>query len=274
VLYPELCDPPTLLFPGLIRRAVAEGAWIHTPSRFIADQVVEEFSVHPDRVRAVHHGIPLPPPRSGDRSGPPVRLPDGCGRYVLAIGTVEPRKDYPLLVSAFGDVAAIHPEVALVVVGADGWGADRYAAAVAASPWRSRIVRAGYLDDATVAATLRHAAVLAYPSRYEGFGFPPLQAMAAGVPVVATAAGAVPEVVGDGAVLVDPGDRDGLAAAISRALDGGSGIEDQVARGLRRSAEFTWEACATGLAGLYRDACSDGGRAPTPAGPGPEEAGP
>ncbi|HEY5098328.1 MAG TPA: glycosyltransferase family 1 protein [Acidimicrobiales bacterium] len=293
VLYPELCDPPTLLFPGLIRRAVAEGAWIHTPSRFIADQVVEEFSVAPDRVRAVHHGIPLPPPHGGDRGGPPIPLPEGCDRYVLAIGTVEPRKDYPLLVSAFGAVAATHPEVALVVVGADGWGAERFAAAVEGSPWRSRIVRAGYLDDATLAATLRHASVLAYPSRYEGFGFPPLQAMAAGVPVVATAAGAVPEVVGDGAALVDPGDGDGLAAAISRLLDGGSEVEEQVARGLRRSAEFTWEACATGLAGLYRDACSDrgqvpgrgplappagDGRSPSPgapaAGPGPEGSGP
>ncbi len=278
VLYPELCDPPTLRFPGLIRRAVADGAWIHTPSRFIADQVVEEFSVPPDRVRAVHHGIPLPPSPGADRSGPPIRLPEGCGRYMLAIGTVEPRKDYPLLVSAFGEVAATHPEVALVVVGADGWGAERFAAAVEASPWRSRIVRAGYLDDVTVAAALRHAAVLAYPSRYEGFGFPPLQAMAAGVPVVATAAGAVPEVVGDGAVLVGPGDADGLAAAISRVLDGGSEVGAQVARGLRRSAEFTWEACAAGLADLYRDACSDGGRArgslAPPVGPRPEGGGP
>jgi glycosyltransferase involved in cell wall biosynthesis len=139
-------------------------------------------------------------------------------------------------------------------------------------------VRAGYLDDATVAAALGHAAVLAYPSRYEGFGFPPLQAMAAGVPVVATAAGAVPEVVGDGAVLVGPGDSDGLAAAISRVLDGGSEVAEQVARGLRRSAEFTWEACATGLAGLYRDACADGGRArgplAPPVGPRPEGGGP
>jgi glycosyltransferase involved in cell wall biosynthesis len=107
--------------------------------------------------------------------------------------------------------------------------------------------------------------------------------------VVATAAGAVPEVVGTGAVLVAPGDGDGLAAAINRVLDGGSGIEEQVARGLRRSAEFTWEACAAGLAGLYRDACSDGGggpgrgplapsgddgRSPAPAGPRPEGSGP
>ena len=72
--------------------------------------------------------------------------------------------------------------------------------------------------------------------------------------MVATAAGSIPEVVGDGALVVGPGDVDGLAAAISRVLDGGNGIEELVARGRRRSAEFTWEACADGLASLYSDA--------------------
>jgi glycosyltransferase involved in cell wall biosynthesis len=253
VLYPELCDPPTLRFPSLIRRAVAEGAWIHTPSQFVADQVVAEFSVDPARVRSVHHGIPpapAPPPLPCEL---PITLPEGCRRYVLAIGTIEPRKDYPLLVSAFGAVAAAHGDVALVVVGGDGWGAERFAAAVEASPARARIVRPGYLDDRSLDTVLRRASVLAYPSRYEGFGFPPLQAMAAGVPVVATAAGAIPEVVGDGAQLVEPGDGDGLAAALVWALDGGAAIDDLVERGRRRSGRFSWTACAEGLAHLYRD---------------------
>jgi glycosyltransferase involved in cell wall biosynthesis len=78
--------------------------------------------------------------------------------------------------------------------------------------------------------------------------------MAAGVPVVATSAGSVPEVVGDGAVLVDPGDRDGLADALSRVLRGGPEVQEMVDRALVRSGQFTWERCAAGLAGLYRDA--------------------
>jgi glycosyltransferase involved in cell wall biosynthesis len=250
VLYPELCDAATLAYPDLIRRAVAGGAWVHTPSQYVADQVVAELAVDPERVRSVHHGIPVLP-AGHPPGGPPITLPEGCRRYVLAVGTVEPRKDYPLLVEAFTPVAAAHPDVALVVVGSDGWGAERFGAALAASPVRSRIVRTGYLDDRDLAATLRGAAVLAYPSLYEGFGFPPLQAMAAGVPVVATSAGAIPEVVGDGALLVDPGDLDGLAGAMARALDGGPAIGQLVERGRVRSGTFSWERCAEGLAALY-----------------------
>jgi glycosyltransferase involved in cell wall biosynthesis len=254
VLYPELCEPATLEFPALIRRAVAEGAWVHTTSRFVADEVIAQFAVDPERIRVVYPGIPILDPGPEPDRGAPPRLPEGCARYVMAIGTVEPRKDYPLLVAAFGAVAAAHPEVALVIVGADGWGAERVAAAVEASPARDRILRPGYLDDRDLAATLAGASLLAYPSLYEGFGFPPLEAMAAGVPVVATAAGAVPEVVGDGALVVAPGDGDGLAGAISRVLDGGADIEDLVERGRRRSRQFSWDACAEGLVDLYGDA--------------------
>ena len=251
VRFPELCDTPTLAYPQLIRRAIDEGAWVHTPSSFVAEEVVAEFGVDPSRVRAVHHGVPELVP-SGDGSG--MALPAGCGRYVLAIGTVEPRKDYPLLVRSFDAVAADHSDVALVIAGGDGWGADAFGDAVAAAAAKDRIVRTGYLADADLSTALCGAAALAYPSIYEGFGLPPLQAMAAGVPVVATATGAVPEVVGDGAWLVASGDADAMAARLVEALNGGADVDALVARGRARAAEFSWERCADGLAGLYRDA--------------------
>jgi glycosyltransferase involved in cell wall biosynthesis len=278
VRYPQLCDPATLAFPALVRRAIAEGAWVHTPSRFVADEVVAHLGADPARVRAVHHGIPRTDGETdeeGDESTarcrglrvhphPPLELPDGCTRYVVAIGTIEPRKDYPLLVSAFDRVARAHTDVALVIVGGRGWGSEAVDAAVDASPVGRRVLRPGYLDGVLADAVLAGAALLAYPSVYEGFGFPPLQAMSMGVPVVATAAGAVPEVVADGAVLVEPGDVDGLAGALDRVLDGGGTVEELVARGLRRSRDFTWERCADGLANLYREVvaevATEGGR--------------
>jgi len=253
VRYPAMCDTATRVFPDIVRRAVAEGAWVHTPSQFIADEVVAELGVSSDRVRVVPHGIPrhTSGAESAVTSSSGVALPEGTRRYVLALGTVEPRKDLPGLVHAFDRLAGDEPDVALVFVGAPGWGDDALGRAVAESPWRDRIVRLGYLEDDELRVVLAGAAVLAYPSVYEGFGFPPLEAMEAGVPVVATAVGAIPEVVGDGAVLVAPGDPDALAAAILGLLKSAEARSTLIARGHQRAALFTWEACGQGLAELY-----------------------
>ncbi len=272
VRYPELCDGPSLRFPDLVRRAMARGAWVHTPSQFVAEEVVAELGGDPERVRAVHHGVPLQR-RSfaviGEREREAVELPAGVGRYVLAVGTVEPRKDLPGLVRAFDAVGADLPDVALVLAGPDGWGTAALEQAMAASRVRQRIIRLGYVSPAMLRRLLAGAAVLAYPSVYEGFGFPPLEAMAAGIPVVSTTAGALPEVLGDAAVLVPPGDPDALAAALVAVL-GEEGVRDElVARGRDRSARYTWEACASGLAALYDAAASDSpARRPARAGSG------
>jgi glycosyltransferase involved in cell wall biosynthesis len=254
VRFPELCDAPSLRFPALIRRAVAAGAWVHTPSAFVAAEVVEAFGVDPERVRAVHSGIPPLDPPSGPAPRRPARLlPDGTARYLLAVGTAEPRKDLPGLVAAFDELASRHPDLGLVLVGADGWGTAALHEAIARSPFSSRIARTGWLSDAARADLLAGAAALVYPSLYEGFGFPPLEAMVAGIPVVATRVGALPEVLGDGALLVAPRDVDALAGAIASVLDSGSTADALVARGRRQAQGFSWDRCAQGLSALYRD---------------------
>ena len=236
--FPELANPRTAVFPALVRRAIERGAWVHTPSRFVAAEVVDALGADPERVATVYHGVP-----PVEHGGP--RLVDGP--YILALGTVEPRKDLPSLVRAFHALADFHPGLQLVVAGPDGWGADPI-------PRSDRIHRMGWVDTATKSSLLEHAAVYAYPSRYEGFGFPPLEAMAMGVPVVATTAGALPEVLGDGALLVEPGDADALAEAIERAVTDEAVRSGLIERGRRQAATFDWADCAAGLASLYRRA--------------------
>ena len=267
--YPELCERSTLAYPDLIRQAVRRGSWIHTPSEYVAQEVVELLGADPDRVRAVLSGTPTTESggvapsvdeargtgTGGETGGdvPPIALPPGTERYVLSIGTAEPRKDLPSLVHAFEAVARGRPELALVLVGPDGWGAAALDQAIESSPVRERVVRARWLDDRRLDRVLRGAAVLAYPSIYEGFGFPPLQAMSVGVPVVATRAGALPEVLGDAAELVPPRHPAALAGALGDVLDDSKRRDRLVARGARRTAELTWERCAEGMSALYRE---------------------
>jgi glycosyltransferase involved in cell wall biosynthesis len=257
--HPELCDAATLAYPALIRRALHRGAWVHADSSFVAGEVVEAFGADPGRVRVVHPGVPPQPPVSEAGAQDTLRrlLPPGTGRYCLAVGTAEPRKDLPGLVRAFGAVAASHADVSLVLVGPPGWGESALDDAVAASPARGRIVRTGWVEDSDKAALISRAAVLAYPSLYEGFGFPPLEAMRAGVPVVATRAGSLPEVLGAGALLVDSGDTEGLAAALEGCLADDSARRDLVTAGSAWAARFSWESCGAGLEQLYRDAAGD-----------------
>lgn len=256
VRFPELCTPATLAFPDLVRRAARRGALVHTPSHAVAAEVVELLGLEEDRVRPVASGIPALPEVTDDQAQrvTSALVPPGVERYVLAVGTAEPRKDLPGLVAAFEELAPSRPGLGLVLAGPPGWGAGELAAAIAASPARGTVARLGWVDEVTLSSLVRRAAVLAYPSRYEGFGFPPLQAMALGVPVVTTATGALPEIAGPGSLLVPPGDPEALAAGLAEVLDHDERRHELVAAGRARAACFSWEACAEGLTALYDEA--------------------
>lgn len=245
VRFPEMSAPTSLLYPRLVKRAVDRGAWVHTGSRFVADEIQEYFGVEPERVKVVPPGIDVPLPRK--TAGP-------SGGYILGIGRIEPRKDFPSLVRAFDLIAGSHPDLELVIAGPPGWAEDDLERSIEAAAHRERIRRVGWVEDA--ARLIGGAAVFVYPSLYEGFGFPPLEAMALGVPVVATEAGSIPEVAGSAAELVPPGDVEGMAEAIQKVLTDDRRREQLIQAGSERAAGYTWEACSDGLALAYAELAS------------------
>jgi glycosyltransferase involved in cell wall biosynthesis len=250
VRFPELCAPASLRYPALVRRAVGRGAWVHTLATAIAEEILEHFAVPAERVRVVASGLDAPVGGDAARG----RAAAGAERYVLALGTVEPRKGLPELVRAVDRLAADRPDLHLVVAGPDGWGTTAFTGAVALARFGDRVRRVGWVDAGSKADLLAGARVLAVPSVYEGFGYPPLEAMALGTPVVATRVGSLPEVLGDAAAFVAPGDVDALAAELTTVIDDDAAHAQRAERGRANAARFTWGACGDGLVELYRDA--------------------
>jgi glycosyltransferase involved in cell wall biosynthesis len=254
VWYPELSTPDTLTFPRFIRLAIDRGAVIHVVSDFVAAEVRDHFDIEPERVVRVYSG--LVPSAGGDPARG--RRTAGADRYVLALGTVEPRKNLPNLVRAFDAAAGDDRDLVLLVAGPDGWGVEEFDAAVEGARHGDRVRRLGYVDDAERRDLLAGATVLAYPSIYEGFGHPPLEAMQAGIPVVASNAGALPEVLGEAALLPDPADVDALAEALHTVLADDDVRAQLIERGHERVTRYTWDRAGAEFADLYRRVSNDG----------------
>jgi glycosyltransferase involved in cell wall biosynthesis len=206
----------------LVPLVVRAASRVIAVSEFTKRELVELLDVPEERVAVVANAVE------------PVFAPEGPraeGDYVLAVGTLEPRKNLARLAQA-----ATRLGVELRIVGARGWGRVELPGSVR---WL------GEVPDEELAALYRGAGCLAYPSLYEGFGIPVLEAMACGCPVVTSAGGACEEVAGGAAVLVDPLEVESIADGIERARDGAAGIE--------RARAFSWEAAAAATAAVYRE---------------------
>ena len=193
-------------------------------SEFTKSEAVELLGVPAERVTVIGNAVD------------PVFAPDGPaaeGHYVLAVGTLEPRKNLRRVVEAVGRVG-----VELRVVGARGWGG------VDTPAWL------GEVSDEELAALYRGARALVFPSLYEGFGIPVLEAMASGAPVVTSGGGATEEVAGGAAVLVDPLDVEAIAAGIEEAVARRDELRD---RGLERARAYTWEGVADSVEHVWRE---------------------
>lgn len=169
--------------------------------------------------------------------------------YILSLGTVEPRKNLRTLLQAYAKLETNAPP--LVIAGAKGWGDTKLPDLVQSLGIGDRVKVLGYVPEETLPDLFSATQLFVYPSLYEGFGLPVLEAMACGAPVITSNVSSLPEVAGDAALLVDPESTDQLAGAIQRLIDD-SGLRSELAqKGLARSASFTWEETARGTARVY-----------------------
>jgi glycosyltransferase involved in cell wall biosynthesis len=253
VLDPSTADSVVGTFPALLRRALARGAHVHVTTNQVGSEVDEHFGpglISSGRITVIPFGVPpIPAP------GP---LPDSLAAqvevpYVLTVGRQEERKNLPRLVRAFGEVGQDEKDLCLIIAGPDGRGTPAVAAAIAELPpdVRSRARMVGPVSPPALSTLLAGASALAYPSLYEGFGFPPLEAMTVGVPVLVGRGGAVSEVAGPAAEVANPLDVSDLAAGLRRVVFDQDRRAELIASGRKHAATYTWERTARGFAELY-----------------------
>ena len=237
--FPQWVAPRTERIHGRkYRNAARTCDRIFAISRFTADDVADSFPFPRERIHVAYPGV--------DDHFTPVGPRLDTGRpYILGVSTLEPRKNVETLVKAFALVRERRPEVTLAVVGPSVNWAQAFAV-------RGEGIRAlGYVPDEELARLYRGASVFVYPSRFEGFGMPVVEAMASGTPVVASSHPSLDEAAGHAALRADPSSSEAFAEAIEKALDDGDRLR---ALGIEHARRFTWSACGEALLRGYATA--------------------
>lgn len=226
-----------------------------TVSEFVRSEVIKLLGVPADKITAIPEGADESfRPRRADECEPVLSRHGLHGaKYLLAVGTLEPRKNISGLVSAYGRLPEktqeAHP---LVLVGGKGWLSEALERQIEPLERQGRVRRLGYVASEDLPFIYGAAHAFAFPSFYEGFGLPPLEAMACGIPVMISNRSSLPEVAGDAALQVDPEDVGAMTLGLERLLSDAAFRGNAAAAGPRRAAEFTWERCVDRTVGVYR----------------------
>ncbi|MCX7839332.1 MAG: glycosyltransferase family 4 protein [Anaerolineae bacterium] len=254
--YPDSFNPLNRIYlTWAVRHAAHHADYLIAISESTKRDLVELVGARPERVRVIYCGkddaFAPPTDRAALEAWRAARgVPD---KIILFVGTIEPRKNIVRLLRAFARAKrAAHLPHRLVLIGARGWKYAEVDRTLAQENLANDVLFVGYVPQDELPRWYQAADVFVYPSLYEGFGMPPLDAMASGTPVITSNAASLPEVVGDAALQVSPTDEDALADAIIRVLTDPALREQMIARGLAQAARFAWTRAAHETMALYR----------------------
>jgi glycosyltransferase involved in cell wall biosynthesis len=237
----------------VLPRALAIAARVIVPSEYTRERLRVTLDVDPARVDVVPYGVgPAFTPGTADSAA--LERLGVEGRYVLTVGTLQPRKNLQAALAAFERTTAEGLPHTLVVAGARGWRDEALVELLGKPSLSGRVRVLGEVADEQLVELYRGAECLVFPSLYEGFGFPALEAMACGTPVVCANRTSLPEVAGDAAVLVDPDETAAFAAALAEVLSSSARRAELAAAGIARADEFSWSRCADLTVAAYRRA--------------------
>jgi glycosyltransferase involved in cell wall biosynthesis len=248
-----------------IRRSAQSAAHILTDCDFARDDILRTYGIPPERVTAVplaaaERFSPVRDENELDR----VRNKYGInGKYILTVGSIQPRKNIPRLIRAYSMLCEernLEPLPKLVVVGKRGWLYEDTLATAESSTVRDRIILTGYVDDKDLPALYSAASCFVYPSYFEGFGIPPLEAMRCGTPTITGDRTCFPEIIGDAGLLVDPFDERAIMRGIVRVLTEQTLRDELIEKGLERANSYDWLKTARQTLDVYESVHADNQR--------------
>jgi alpha-1,3-rhamnosyl/mannosyltransferase len=238
-------------------RTLAQAAMIVTDSEFVRRELIERLDISAARIQTVPLGVEerFHPYLPAERTPVLTRYDLANIPYLLVVATLEPRKNLPRLVDAYSRLPeALRRRHPLVIAGARGWLTEALERRLAPLERSGQIKCLGYISQEDLPLLYAGAWAFAFPSIYEGFGLPVLEAMRSGIPVLTSNRSSLPEIAGDAALLVDPEDVDAIAAGLERLLADDEWRALAIERGLRQAGPFSWERCVEETVAVYRTA--------------------
>jgi len=261
--YPQHHPPERIAYLAAhLPDTLARASCVIAVSDFVRQEIIELLGVPPARVITVPNGVdPVYQPYPATRTEPVLNRYGLTGTtYLLVVATLEPRKNLTRLLDAYARLPApLQEQYPLVLAGAQGWGMDTLEQRLEPLERRGQVRRLGYVSQADLPLLYAGAWAFAYPSLYEGFGLPVLEALASGVPTLTSERSALPEVTGDAALLIDPEAVDELTTGLERLLTDTHWRSLAIERGLRQASRFSWQRCVDETVAVYQQVLTEAG---------------